>query len=440
MTAHLSNEDLDKYCERGLSLADLARVNDHLFSCENCYDQFLTVFQSKRKFPIEIDLNELAGLNGWHLQGDELKNYVEGRLGEFDLAFANTHLRECAWCKEEVHHVSEFTDKLQQYLSKRHTPLKQPTLWRLVKLDTVFRFPLVSAKAAALVLLVLGSAIILWSVLRTNPGRQDARQPASLQEKTPLTADAPKNMQSANDLSVAQSSQPSGSDMPEGEDPSDNAIRRSATPSTPAPPSMPKQRTAVPSGQGGEAILIAENLVMPRVVEAFDRAPVVLRGSGNHGESFRVVSPYATVIREVQPTFHWTPLLGAASYIVSIYDDKLNLVKKSEPLTKAHWQMPKQLKRGVLYTWVVTAQKDGKELLAPELPARAEFKVIEGKELITLSRRISQYHSGAARGVLYAKAGLLDLAEQEFQSYLYNHPTDETVKRLLQTVKSWREP
>jgi len=179
---------------------------------------------------------------------------------------------------------------------------------------------------------------------------------------------------------------------------------------------------------------------MPAVIEMFDRAPVVLRGDGNKNETFRVASPYSTVVSDVRPTFRWTALTGASSYVVSVYDAKLNLIKTSESLTNTQWVMPSQLKRGVVYTWVVTALKDGKEVLAPTLPARAEFRIIEQSEWAKLRGLLKNTQSGAERGVLYAKAGLLDEAEQELRTHLTLHPADRPAIRLLNTIKSWREP
>ena len=166
----------------------------------------------------------------------------------------------------------------------------------------------------------------------------------------------------------------------------------------------------------------------------------MLRGDDNKSESFQVTSPYSTVIRDNQPAFRWTALSGASSYTVSVYDANLNLIATSAPLTATEWLAPDPLKQGKVYTWIVTALKDGKEILAPTLSARAEFKIIESSELLQLNRRIGQIHSGAARGALYAKAGLLDDAEREFQRHLMIYPTDEQVNKLFQTIKSWREP
>ena len=438
MTTHLSNKQIENYCERRLSLADLACVNAHLFSCKTCYDQFLSVFQVQRRFPIEIDLNELAGLKSWHLQGDELKNYVEGQLGEPDLELANMHLSECAWCREEVHHVAEFTDKLQYYLTKRHAPRKKSSLrqWRFANFNVPYGRPLVMARAAALILVVVGSAIIFWLTLRTKPEAQAVRLPASVQEIGSPKPNVSNDSPNTESRSVAQANPSSENDKTEGVLHSGKRNERSKRFAL-----SDHNRSVGSSGeQAGESPLIAENLMMPRVIEIFDRTLVVLRGNDSQSVSFSVLSPYATVIRDEQPTFHWTTLTGAEHYTVSIYDASLNLVEKSEPLAETHWLVPRRLKRGVIYTWIVTALKDGKEILAPTLPARSEFKVIEKPALDKLNRSIKHINSAVTRSVLYARAGLLDSSEQELRAHLMAHPDDETAKNILRKIKAWREP
>ena len=101
MATHLSKENIENYLERSLSHEELPQINEHLYGCEACYHQFLGLLE-KRRFPIEIDLDELSGLKGWHIQGEDLKAYVEGRMDQLDLDYANLHIAECAWCREEV--------------------------------------------------------------------------------------------------------------------------------------------------------------------------------------------------------------------------------------------------------------------------------------------------------------------------------------------------
>ena len=76
--------------------------------------------------------------------------------------------------------------------------------------------------------------------------------------------------------------------------------------------------------------------------------------------------------------------------------------------------------------------------MAPAPPTRAEFMVIREVDLLKVNRRINGTVSHAARGVIYAEAGLLEEAEKEFQTHLGLRPEDERVKQLLRIVKSWR--
>jgi len=179
---------------------------------------------------------------------------------------------------------------------------------------------------------------------------------------------------------------------------------------------------------------------MPPDIEMLDRTPsIAVRGNQASTQSFKIVRPFATAIDVDRPTFSWTALDGATNYTVSIFDAKLHLVRSSEPLTDTRWRIPDRLKAGIVYTWTVTARKDGHDIVAPAPPARAEFRLLETLKLIKLNDLVRRTESHAARGVLYAKAGLLDEAEREFQTHLVLS-VDERVKRLLEIVKSWRAP
>src|SRR5262249_24425826 len=145
-----------------------------------------------------------------------------------------------------------------------------------------------------------------------------------------------------------------------------------------------------------ETELIARELVMPSSIERLDRTPaVVIRGNRVPTESFSITSPFATLIGTDRPTFRWTPLSAPESYRVSTEDEGLQVVSISAPLTKTEWTIPDQLKPGKVYTWTVTALKDGKEITAPASPARAEFEVLAKSELIKLNSRIRAEDSKA---------------------------------------------
>ena len=98
-----------------------------------------------------------------------------------------------------------------------------------------------------------------------------------------------------------------------------------------------------------------------------------------------------------------------------------------------------RMKRGVVYTWIVVALKDGEERLAPMAPARAEFRVIGMRESGRLRDATRLSKSDAARGVLYAREGMLDNAERAFEKHLRSVPHDRRARELLAKVRSWRQ-
>ena len=50
------------------------------------------------------------------------------------------------------------------------------------------------------------------------------------------------------------------------------------------------------------------------------------------------------------------------SYVVDVYDSKLQNVAVSEPVSSPEWTPKHTLKRGEVYTWQVTATKAGEEI------------------------------------------------------------------------------
>ena len=417
MDTHLSTEEIRGYLRRRLTRDDFDRVGEHVHNCEICYRDFLVELQAR--FPIEIDLDELAGLQGWHLEGEELAAYVEGRMDELSFECASLHLEECSSCMEKTSAV--FEDRLENPRMGTSARRKEPSTWSRY-LPSVQSISSPRLQLAAAAVLLLGLALILWAVL----------QPRS---EKPQLAGVPPPETSSPDPSPHQPLVPVQSGLGLGSD-IDHKIDGAA----------PGQMTANSQKNGAghqedeiERALIAKNLAMPPAIEMLDRTPAIaIRGNRASAQSFSIVRPFTTVINNDLPTFSWTTLSGATSYTVSVYDADLHLVRTSEPLIETQWIMPDRLEAEMVYTWMVTARKDEQEIIAPASPARAEFKILGKSELRKLNRMVRRTASHAARGVLYAEAGLLDEAEKEFQIHLSLRPVDERVKTLLQVVKSWR--
>jgi hypothetical protein len=420
MDTHLSTEEIRNYLGRKLSQHDFNRASDHVHSCKVCYRDFLAGLQER--FPIEIDLDELAGMQGWHLEGEELAAYVEGRMDELNFECASLHLEECGSCMEKTSAAFEY--RLEHPRLSPIARRKQPSTWSryLHGFQSISSPRLQLATAAVLLCL----ALFMWVLLQPNS------------KNSQLAGTPPSETHSPNP-SPHQPTAPVQPDPGTGSDKRHNVDK-----------TMPGQWAATPhSEQQGvirqeeeiERALIAKNLVMPIGIEMLDRTPsIAIRGNQASVQSFAIVRPFATAISNDRPRFSWTALNGATSYRVSVFDANLHLIETSKPLDETQWMMPDHLQPGIVYTWTVTALKNGQEIVAPAPPARAEFKILGKAELRKLNHLVSRTRSHAARGVLYAEAGLLDDAERELQLHLSIWPADERAKKLSETVKSWRYP
>jgi hypothetical protein len=340
-------------------------------------------------------------------------------MDELSFECASLHLEECGSCMEKTSAV--FEDRLENPRMGTSARRKELSTWSRY-LPSVQSISSPRLQLATAAVLLLGLALIIWAVL----------QPRS---EKPQLAGVPPSETSSPDPSPHQPTAPVQPGPGVGSD-IDHKID-GAMPGQMAADSQ--EHRAGRQQDEIERALLAKNLTMPPAIEMLDRTPAIaIRGNRASIQSFAIARPFTTLINNDRPTFSWTTLSGATSYTVSVYDADLHVVRTSEPLIETQWLMPDRLEAGMVYTWMVTARKDGQEIIAPASPARAEFKILGKLELRKLNRMVSRTTSHAARGVLYAEAGLLDEAEKEFQIHLSLRPVDERVKTLLQVVKSWR--
>jgi hypothetical protein len=86
---------------------------------------------------------------------------------------------------------------------------------------------------------------------------------------------------------------------------------------------------------------------------------------------------------------------------------------------------------------VTATLADGEELISPRTPApRAKFRVLEvsaDEELRRLEASVPESH--LARGVLYARAGLVEEAEAEFRKLAALNPRSPVARKLLRSVR-----
>jgi len=114
------------------------------------------------------------------------------------------------------------------------------------------------------------------------------------------------------------------------------------------------------------------------------------------------------------------------------------VVTTSPPLTTTNWTLTTGLARGRVYSWQVNALKDGKENISPSPPApEARFRVVDhdmAGELSKVEKLGGNSH--LVRGILFAKAGLLNEAEHEIRALVAANPDSQRARQLLQSIRA----
>jgi hypothetical protein len=153
------------------------------------------------------------------------------------------------------------------------------------------------------------------------------------------------------------------------------------------------------------------------------------------------LNPVGKVVFTDRPTLRWGRLDGASSYVVNVYDRNYTKVAVSQPQSSTQWTVNLPLERGRIYTWSVTAIKNGEEIISPVTPApEAKFIILDETKAAELDRaKQSDAGSHLTLGTLYARAGLLDEAEREFKALLNDNPKSAVARRLLRSVQRLKD-
>jgi hypothetical protein len=220
--------------------------------------------------------------------------------------------------------------------------------------------------------------------------------------------------------------------------------------------------TPPPRGESTPRILRTTPVPVP-AVPLIDEAPVdeaetfadAIRGGGRIGLPRQLLSvlgeadvlrgasmaagplePAGVVVTSARPRFTWPALAGARS-VVEIFSGETE-VARSPALGTDRWTPPRDLPRGVTYTWTVRVEHDGTSEILPAAPSPvARFHVL-GRATFAALESARQRH-GADHfllGVLYARAGLVDKAKAHLREV--TDPADAAIAgRILHDIDSW---
>lgn len=426
---HLSQKQVEDFSQQQLRAAELLSVTDHLGECETCRRRTEAAMNGDATFlalhdeTFESEVSE-------HLTMEQLAEYVDKNLSGETLQFATDHLSSCEQCAFAVNDLRDFRNEIAPSLDRDFTPAhvssSAPGWWRrtFASVASIFGSAPVPAFGGA-ALAVLLFAVVGWLILRT-PQRTEpelAVSPTPLSQPSPLMSPefVPSPPSEVAPVVVAQLNDAGGQLTLDRDGKLTGADN--------LPPAYQELLKKAISTQKVERSSQLQGLT---------RASSSLMSSGNQKGEFSLIDPVGDVLMSNEPSFRWSAMEDATGYVVEVYDEQFKLVASSPQLTGLSWTTT--LPRGKVYSWQVKATKDGQEITSPRPPApQAKFRVVDQAKVNELARAKRAYGSShLTLGLLYAEAGLLKEAEQEFRALRRANPNSAVARNLLRQVQALR--
>jgi hypothetical protein len=187
--------------------------------------------------------------------------------------------------------------------------------------------------------------------------------------------------------------------------------------------------------------LLSQEIRKPESLNEIAGEQGAARGNNDKKSPFKLLRPGRSVIAEDQPVFEWQAVEGASNFEVQVADSRGREVANSGrlPVSVTQWSPATPLKRGVIYSWAVSAIVNGQTVTSPTPTApEMKFKILEASKMRQLEQLRGRGFSHFALGVFYAREGMLAEAEREFQVLINDNPDSQIAPSLLRAVQAWR--
>lgn len=417
---HLTPKQIGDYSQSRLNAAELLTASDHLAECELCRSSLEATTNGEAAF-FAMHAEMFGEETTTHLTAEQTADYVDKHLSGEELQMVQDHLGNCEPCALTVADLRDFRNEIAPSLDREYRPAAVPvqserppgrSFWKL------FSTPAPAFGAAALVLLLFGViGYLVW------------RAPETREEIAVVPSPSPIPSPSVQSTVVPPPQATYVAQLTDG----------SSVVSLDQQGNLSGADNLPPAYQN----LVKEALTSQRVerssqLEGLARPKSSLMGSDSQGREFSVLEPIGSVLMTNRPSFGWSNLEGATGYVVEVYDPQFNLVAASPQQTGTSWSTT--LPRGNVYSWQVKAIKDGQEVTSPRPPApQAKFRVLDQKKANEIANAKRAYGtSHLTLGLLYADAGLLREAEQEFRLLRRANPNSDLARNFLRQVQTMR--
>lgn len=440
MSAHLSNEIVERFHSQALASGDRGVIYNHILGCETCRRRVVT--SQTEAVAIQTLTDHLLAQEGeepFHLDPATIEAFVDDNVTMIDRNIVNLHLADCVECSDEV---TDLRESLATMKAASHSPEERPqTSETLTRRALKLSMPMRIAAVVALIAFATVALLVASRWRSTGPDRPtDDRDITAGTQPTPLASPQTPSVTPSPDVV----NPPQLAENPPGKisDERDrnviaalkdgaNEIALDSGGNIVGFPSLPPT-----SRQAVKEALTGEPLARPDVLDEVASAQVSVRSSTGDEAPISITYPLSRVISESKPTLRWKPSKTAEGYRVEIADEKFHQVAKNDdlPSSSQSWKPLTALKRGGIYTWTIRAiNKEGPS----SLTSQAKFKVLSEESIRELNR-LKASRSHLALGMFYAREGMITEAEREFGILLKQNPNSTIAKKLLTDVRSWR--
>lgn len=428
MTHHLSTLQIKQLCVSALPEDELAAAAVHTAECQSCDQRFIEELKRQRDpVPFNFTLEPEFWFRNDHLDFDQLVGLADNTFDEETREIINIHLSTCESCREDVRSFIAFREATAGEMNVTYGATYYESN------DDIRNIPWWSQRLQirpiyAVAAIVLVAVAVLIGVIALSRG------------SGPLEA----NKQEQTNRDSERSSGNLPTPAPSVEDFAKVAILKDADGEVTIDKNgriTGLNEVSEDSRQYVARAALSEQIVPSDMLRRLSGEQSGLRGNDDGPQGFRLLYPVRRVVTEVRPVFRWESLPGVSSYRVYVLDQDGNQVSQSEelPPTQSQWEAPTRLSRGQMFSWVVTAVLDGKKVVSPSASApEIKFAVLSTADFQELSR-LKKSNSHLALGVFYARVGLLNEAEREFEGLVELNPQSELPRKLLQSVRSIRK-
>lgn len=417
MTEHPSDEQLRKFENHELNPSDLITVGDHLEECQTCsskLNETILLPSVVRAFDREMRSSGFVR----HPSYGQMVDSIDGALDPGEEEALQSHLKVCEPCNSEWTDLNDLREEIDAEPASQGPPLT------VAPIRSAPSRILWKAAGIAAVLAVLG--LLLTVTFQRRVSDLQGKLTSTQQKVTDLENENNKLRAVSTSSSVPPQIAIQDGDWSITVDQQGNI--RSVKSLSPQ-----HQETL-------RAALMQEHLQPPQwIADLIGERTNILRNS-NYKVTFPLIGPVATAVEAERPTFRWSALKDAASYVVRLYDTDYSSVAESPALTATSWTPSVPLARGKSYTWTVTATTPAGDIKSPVPPApEARFQILSRTSKEEIDGTRAKYgDSRLIMALLYVQTGLLDDAEMQFQELARQNPDSPSVKNLLHQLESLR--